>query len=142
MSANWNQAAELMRTMRRSTSLFPFLATDVVSGFVALSTPWVSFPIQIFVLAIFGCSVISTLIACIFFMIKDPDRLGSEIHSERKRALDMLVGDEQHSLGTRAEHIVAVVNSQNPISDSDVMELPSDSEIQERPLNTDSLRLE
>ena len=122
--------------------MFPFLVADVISGIVAISAPWVSFPIQIFVLTIFGASIVATLICCLFFMITDPDRLGSEMHVERKRAMDVLVGDERHTLGTRAAHIVAVVNSQIPISDSDVLELPPNSEIQTPPPDVDSPQLE
>jgi len=141
MSDNWHQAAEFVKNIR-GTALFPFLVTDVVTGIIALTAPLYSFPIQLFVLGIFAISIASTLICCLYFMINDPDRLGSEIHIEKKMAMGALVGDERHSLGTRAEHIVAVVNPRVPISDSDSMELPPNSTIQSGPLDADSLQLE
>ena len=142
MSGNWHQAAEFMSTIRKGTSLFPFLATDVISGLLLIELPFVNILVQVVLLLIFVATMAATLYCSLYFMKNDPDRLGSEEHMERKRAMDVLVGDEKYNLGTRAEHVVAVLNNRITASKADFIELPPNSEIQVGPSGTDSLQLE
>lgn len=62
-----------------------------------------------------------------YFAKNNPDMLRSEEHVIRSQAL-ALIGDEKHDYGTKASDITAVVNSQNPVKESEHMEI-RDAEI-------------
>ncbi|QQR65341.1 hypothetical protein IPH92_02035 [Candidatus Kaiserbacteria bacterium] len=63
------------------------------------------------------------------FAKNNPDMLRSETHVIQKQALS-LIGDETHTLGTKATHVLAILNPNKPIVDEDLLELSPISEVQ------------
>lgn len=122
----WHESAEFVATLRRSTGLFPFLVMNLITGFLTLFS---NSKIQIYMFIVFAITILGTLICCFYFMITDPNRLGSEKQVLQNRALDMLA-DEGHNLGTTAEHIVSVINPKNNILESDKIEISDTRRLQ------------
>ena len=125
----WHQAAEIIGTLRKTTALFPLLVLDVFLVILSAATvPFVSLIIQIIILSFLALSILATIVQCFYFMITDPDRLGTQTQIIQRRALDILA-DEKHNLGATASHIVAIVNPGNPILPTDKVELPEGGEL-------------